>query len=633
MPEDAQPNDLRGRSVPAVTIRPAIPKPYRLSFKRPSDRSYTTSDSPAKRRRLDKPSRKEVIRELPPTCRKGAPGCHRERKRFIAREIESLQNSEHGLKVLSHTVTDSAVHFSCLEVDILNCSLAPSSQPVNPNHGIQQKAPSQLKVEQQSSLPPDPIIPITGPPRVFKSGTLSFKPVVPVSGETFRERIVVPRTSGNLDTDLHRLVPVAELMFGKQGPPKPTKPSSSIGETTSTSRLVKPLPLHPQPPATAANIQPPSLSNKTVDDQNAIQVPLSDFSASTSASAKDPTPPTSHDLAGSLSTGDYICELDGDEFRIPLRQQHDKLRRYLSGPLHSSSATVSMYGTLEGVDVSARKHWLIAQGPNPTKEAIDDACLVTDGVRSITVLGHGRDSQQLSLINPNDPGDGKVSAMDLKRPWNPARKGGVSAVAAMMQPLTFATGGYDHVVHLWTVQDDLASASPKPLNIKHNSQVQSLLGIRDTSHKLVSAGADCSVHIWDLSSERVVHTIKTSNSVYHAHTTASPFCTLLEVAHRELQFEVRDHRCVPTIAVQRFGYTTLQVHGRFMKGSSVANCFASGDKAGHVRLWDLRSVKSPRAQIECFDGQKIAHLTFQSSRLLACSENNQIRLVKYDQSA
>ncbi|KAJ6629173.1 WD40-repeat-containing domain protein [Mycena sp. CBHHK59/15] len=196
----------------------------------------------------------------------------------------------------------------------------------------------------------------------------------------------------------------------------------------------------------------------------------------------------------------------------------------------------------------------------------------------------------------------------------------------------FASGGYDHCVHLWKVKGDFSAASPEPLNIKHNSQVQSLLAIRDTSHKLVSAGADCNVHVWDLSSERAVHTMKTSNSVYHAHTTTSPFCTLLEVAHRELQFEVRDHRCVSTIPVQRFGYTSPQVHGRFMKGASLSNCFASGDRVGGVRLWDLRNVEAPLVEVECFHGQKIAHLVFQGSRLLACSENNNIRLIKYDQA-
>src|SRR5882762_7417083 len=100
----------------------------------------------------------------------------------------------------------------------------------------------------------------------------------------------------------------------------------------------------------------------------------------------------------------------------------------------------------------------------------------------------------------------------------------------MMHPLMFASGGYDHVVHLWTAKEDFSSASPSQLSIKHTSVVQSLLPIRDTSHKLVSASADNNVHIWDLSSQRVVNTIKTSNSVFHAHPTTSPYCILLEVS-------------------------------------------------------------------------------------------------------
>ncbi|KAJ7781429.1 WD40-repeat-containing domain protein [Mycena metata] len=196
----------------------------------------------------------------------------------------------------------------------------------------------------------------------------------------------------------------------------------------------------------------------------------------------------------------------------------------------------------------------------------------------------------------------------------------------------FASGGYDHCVHLWSVKADLSSASPTTLSIKHNSQIQSLLAIHDSSHKLVSAGADCSVNIWDLSSERVVHSLKTSNSVYHAHPTTSPFCTLLEVSHCDSQFELRDHRLIPTVPVQRFGYVTLQFHGRYMKGTLFSNCFASGDRGGRVRVWDLRNIEKPCAQIECFDGQKIAHVVSHSSRLLACSENSQIRSIKYDQA-
>jgi WD40 repeat protein len=129
-------------------------------------------------------------------------------------------------------------------------------------------------------------------------------------------------------------------------------------------------------------------------------------------------------------------------------------------------------------------------------------------------------------VTSNEP---QCDASSLMRPWNSSKKGGVSAITPMLQPLQFATGGYDHIVHLWEVKADLSTASPRPLAIKHNSQIQSLLAIRDTSHKLITAAADCNVHFWDLSSERVVNTVKTSNAPYHVHPTISPFCNLLEV--------------------------------------------------------------------------------------------------------
>jgi WD40 repeat protein len=72
----------------------------------------------------------------------------------------------------------------------------------------------------------------------------------------------------------------------------------------------------------------------------------------------------------------------------------------------------------------------------------------------------------------------------------------------MLQPSMFATGTIDHFVYLWKVQEGF-STSMQHLAIKHTALIQSLLPIQDSSHKLLSAGADCTVNIYDLSSERV----------------------------------------------------------------------------------------------------------------------------------
>jgi WD40 repeat protein len=73
----------------------------------------------------------------------------------------------------------------------------------------------------------------------------------------------------------------------------------------------------------------------------------------------------------------------------------------------------------------------------------------------------------------------------------------------MLEPNMFASGGYDHIVHLWTLYEDTTPPSAEKLEIKHQSIVHTLLAIRDTSRKLVSGGADRTVNIYDISSARV----------------------------------------------------------------------------------------------------------------------------------
>ncbi|KAI0650009.1 WD40-repeat-containing domain protein [Trametes meyenii] len=261
--------------------------------------------------------------------------------------------------------------------------------------------------------------------------------------------------------------------------------------------------------------------------------------------------------------------------------------------------------------------------------AVDDACVVHDLAGPIVVLGHARNSLQLSLVRLERGRTKDVGCFD--RPIQSGKNGGISAVCALLQPGLFATGGYDHLVHVWSLSLNRPPKTPGPLAIKHSSLVQSMLAIRDTSHKLLTTSADCTVNVFDLSCERVVNTLKLSNSVYHAHPVFSEFCSLFEVAHRELQFELRDHRLVPTAPVVRFGFPTAKVHGRFVRGATQGTIFASGgcEKDGCVRLWDLRKPTDIMKTVPCLPGSKVIQLAFGNEQMVACSEDHHLAFMNH----
>ncbi|KAI1792923.1 hypothetical protein LXA43DRAFT_886707 [Ganoderma leucocontextum] len=196
-----------------------------------------------------------------------------------------------------------------------------------------------------------------------------------------------------------------------------------------------------------------------------------------------------------------------------------------------------------------------------------------------------------------------------------------------MQPGVFATGGYDHIVNLWTLpnESDSPPVPSAPLAIKHTSAIHSLLPVRDTSHKLLTGGADCALGIYDLSSERTVSTLKLSNPIYHVHSVASPFCALLELAHREFQFEVRDYRLVPEALALRFGYSNAKVHGRYTRGAVGSHMFAcGGNEDGCVRLWDLRKPSELLETVTCFPGRKVIQVEVDGPRMIVCTEDHQL---------
>ncbi|KAH7920264.1 hypothetical protein BV22DRAFT_1021517 [Leucogyrophana mollusca] len=365
------------------------------------------------------------------------------------------------------------------------------------------------------------------------------------------------------------------------------------------------------------------------DDSDDFDVPITDLTCR--AGSRSPLRRVENSSAneryGHSQPLSHSLALEGNIYKTAVHS-HDKPRRVFSDS-SNAQIMVSTRGFISKVKLSPSQHQhVLFIPPAATHEYVDDACVLQIRNNAVMVLAHGREDQQLSFLSLDDA----QGLRSLDRPWNPVKKGGTSALTTMMQPLMFASGGYDHAVHIWAFKEDLSNASPVLLSIKHTSAVHSLLPIRDTSHKLISAGADCNVRLWDLSAERVLNTLKPSNTPYHAHATESPFCTLLEVSHRELQYEIHDHRMVPEHPVQRFGYDAPEPHGRFPKGDFWSHFFASGTRNGEVRLWDLRNLGGQPASVSCFGTDHVVQVLASASRIVACSRRGELARIKIAQA-
>jgi len=303
----------------------------------------------------------------------------------------------------------------------------------------------------------------------------------------------------------------------------------------------------------------------------------------------------------------------------------DRPRRLLNSD--GFTYVVTAHGIIDQLGTNSVLKWdrNILSPSSPFEELVDDACILLHQGEPVVVLGHAREQNQISLL---DLGRGRVPRpIALRRDWNTLKKAGVSAVASLMSPLKFASGGYDHRVHIWDIAQDLSGASGVELAIRHNSTIYSLLPIMDTSHKLVSAGADCRVSIFDMSAERVVQATKLSCSPYHVHKTDSAFCILLEVSHLETQFEVRDYR-TPLQPVAKFGFIMEETRGRYQKAHKWSHFVACGDRNGAVRFWDLRNVSKEVAIQPCFNNP-VTQIGYIGSRWLACSRRNELAYVDF----
>lgn len=323
-----------------------------------------------------------------------------------------------------------------------------------------------------------------------------------------------------------------------------------------------------------------------------------------------------------------VDELEQDVISLrSAKNTHDKPRRLLTGASRGLIA-VSMRGAVELVSWEHRRRRTLVEASDHTGDIVDDACLLqTVDDKTYAILAHDRGHKQLSLVRIRGPNK-VVSPIFLDRPADKtSSNAAASAICAMLQPGMFATGGYDHRVHLWEVPENVSKATARELAIRHTSCVHTLLPVRDVSRKLMTAGADCRVNVYELASERVVNAFKVSNPVYHLHDAGLPYSVLLEVAHRELQFEIRDYRLVPERPVQRFGFDTELLLGRHAKGDINNFIFACGDREGNVRLWDIRKSDKPLSTVNYFPGRRTMQVAFRGEGLVACSDDFQVKFI------
>ena len=356
--------------------------------------------------------------------------------------------------------------------------------------------------------------------------------------------------------------------------------------------------VHPEDRVAPASSAPPS-------DPSLLPTPLAQPGSSVLADHFDPADER-EDTGAARQPIDLTPKLFRCAQRVQMRRDiHDKPRRLLA--LSSGGfLSVTMRGSLGLVEQDTFRYTpLRTSMGDSSRQLVEDACVLHDAHKRTVVIGRAGNNEQLSLVRIQDGNVPSPFFLRLNYVLTPCwkahdigffdrrspadKKGGISAVCTMMQSAAFATGGYDHLVNLWSLSNEGGSppVPSAPLAIKHKSAIHSLLPVRDTSHKLLTGGADCTLAIYDLSSERTINTLKLSNSIYHVHSAVSPFCTLLEVrllpifvefrligfwrqlAHREFQFEVRDYRLVPEASAVRFGYPNAKVHGRHTRGSSI----------------------------------------------------------------
>ncbi|KAF9649641.1 WD40 repeat-like protein [Thelephora ganbajun] len=346
-----------------------------------------------------------------------------------------------------------------------------------------------------------------------------------------------------------------------------------------------------------------------------------------------PSERTSNELSRhGFSTGSVIL---GSALNL-VKEPYDKPRLFVRYTLDFETclANISARGFIDQICTLPQWEREIIRSPeNSTSDSINGACVLNAYGSALLVLAHGRENNSITIHRLGHRSPTRPIG-SYNRPAVSGKPEGLTAICSMMQPLSFATGGADHAIHIWNVDHNLQIVySESPLAVKHTSKIYSLLPIWDSSQKLVSSGADYNVNVYDLPSERVINIIKLSNPGFHIHHSGSLSTLLIQTAHREHQFEIRDLRTRATNGTQTFGFASDSLRlSRFARGDVAhSTLFACGDLEGRVHIWDLRNVKQPAAQVKCFQTE-IKNVIWHESHILASSDENHVAAIPYTYS-